>query len=75
MLDIASSITNRKSKMEKIDDYIEFFKESAKVNIMDLKRIRENYKIKSKNVQKLIDRLEEFEEKNLNNVLVFINNK
>ena len=47
MLDIASSITNRKSKMEKIDDYIEFFKESAKVNIMDLKRIRENYKIKS----------------------------
>ena len=75
MLDIASSIGNSRFKLDKIDDYIKFFEESAKVNIMDLKRIKSNYKIKSKNLQKLINRLEDFEERNLSNTLFFSKNE
>ncbi len=75
ILDIATSIGNNMFKLEKIDDYLKFFEESAKVNIMDLKRIKDNYKIKSKNVQKIINRLEDFEERNLNNALMFIENE
>lgn len=75
MLDIASSIGNSRFKLDKIDDYIKFFEESAKVNIMDLKRIKSNYKIKSKNLEKLINRLEEFEERNLSNTLFFSKNE
>ena len=75
ILDIATSIWKNIFKLEKIDDYLKFFEESAKVNIMDLKRIKDNYKIKSKNVQKIINRLEDFEERNLNNALMFIENE
>lgn len=75
MLDIASSIGNSRFKLDKIDDYIKFFEESAKVNIMDLKRIKSNYKIKSKNLEKLINRLEDFEERNLSNTLFFSKNE
>lgn len=75
MLDIASSIGNSRFKLDKIDDYIKFFEESAKVNIMDLKRIKNNYKIKSKNLEKLINRLEDFEERNLSNTLFFSKNE
>lgn len=65
VLEIATTIGNNRVNLKNSIDYINFFKEATKVNIMDLKRIKENYKIKSKNVLKLIDRLEVFEEKNI----------
>ena len=40
---------------------------------MDLKRIKENYRIKSKNVLNLIGRLEEFENNNIEIIESFNN--
>lgn len=74
VLGIATSLGNKKIDVQKSQDYIEFFKEASKVNIMDLKRLKENYKIKSKNVLNLIRRLEEFEEKNLEIITSFNSN-
>ena len=74
VLGFATSLGNNNIDVKKSEDYIEFFKEAAKVNIMDLKRLKENYKIKSKNVLNLIKRLEEFEEKNLEIIASFNSN-
>ena len=59
------SIGNRNIDVKNSEDYIEFFKEAAKVNILDLRRIKDNYKINSKNLLNLIARFEDFEEKNI----------
>ncbi len=65
VLGIATSLGNKNIDVQKSEDYIEFFKEAAKVNILDLKRLKENYKITSKHLLNLISRLEEFEQKNI----------
>jgi hypothetical protein len=64
-LDIAASIGNKNLNINNSKEYINFFKEAAKVNLMDLNRIKQNYIIKSKNLLNLIKRMEEFENHNL----------
>lgn len=71
VLGIATSIGNKKIDAQKSEDYIEFFKEAAKVNILDLRRLKDNYKIKSKRLLNLIARLEDFEEKNIEMIDTF----
>lgn len=63
VISIATNIRNNNINNEK--ECLIFLKEAAKVNIMDIGRIRENYNIKSKNILNLIKRLENFERKNL----------
>lgn len=65
VLGIATSIGNRNIDVKNSEDYIDFFKEAAKVNILDLRRLKENYKITSKHILNLLARFEEFEEKNI----------
>lgn len=64
IIGLATSIGNSR-RLSSINEYITFFKEAAKVNIMDIDRIRKNYNIKSKNLLNLLDRLEKFEDKNI----------
>lgn len=65
ILSLASSISNNNKKYDKVPEILLFFKEACKINIIDLERVKRTYKIKSKNVIKLIDRMISFEEKNL----------
>ena len=65
ILSLASSISNNNKKYDKVSEILLFFKEACKINIIDLERVKRTYKIKSKNVIKLIDRMISFEEKNL----------
>ncbi len=65
ILSLASSISNNNKKYDKVSEILLFIKEACKINIIDLERVKRTYKIKSKNVIKLIDRMISFEEKNL----------
>lgn len=73
VLGIAATLGNNRNTLKSVEDYLDFFKEAAKVNVMDLKRIKENYRIKSKNVLNLIGRLEEFEKNNIKIIESFNN--
>lgn len=73
VLGIAATLGNNRNTLKNVEDYLDFFKEAAKVNVMDLKRIKENYRIKSKNVLNLIGRLEEFENNNIEIIESFNN--
>lgn len=65
ILSLASSISNNNKKYDKTSEILLFFKEACKINIIDLERVKRTYKIKSRNVIKLIDRMISFEENNL----------
>lgn len=68
-LGVASSIGANITKINNNLECLDFLKESAKVNIMDLQRVRKEYNITSKTVIKLLDRLNEFEQKNIEKVV------
>lgn len=68
LLGVASSINANTNKIDKNSDYYLLLKESSKVNLMDIERIKKEYNIKSKTIIKLIDRLEEFEKENINKI-------
>ena len=57
LLGVASSINANINKMERNEDYLKMLEENAKVNILDINRIKKEYNIKSKTVQKLITRM------------------
>ena len=61
-----------KGKINEIDVYL---KESSKVNLMDIERVRNEYNIKSKTILKLINRLEEFEKENINKIEIILGKK
>ncbi len=73
LLGVASSINANINKMERNEDYLKMLEENAKVNILDINRIKKEYNIKSKTVQKLITRLVEFEKNNLLEIDSIIN--
>lgn len=64
LLEIANNIVNNEEKIKSREDIFDFLKEATKINIMEFKRVKENHKIDSKNVIKLINRMIEFEENN-----------
>ena len=68
LLGVASSINANTNKVDKNSDYLVMLKESSKVNLMDIERVRNEYNIKSKTILKLINRLEEFEKENINKI-------
>ncbi len=68
LLGVASSINANTNRIDKNSDYYLLLKESSKVNLMDIERIKKEYNIKSKTIIKLIDRLEEFEKENINKI-------
>ena len=73
LLGVASSINANINKMERNEDYLKMLEENAKVNILDINRVKKEYNIKSKTVQKLITRLVEFEKNNLLEIDSIIN--
>ncbi len=72
VINLVSTITNNTKKFESNMDILLFFKEACKINIMDLNRVRNTYKIKSKSVQNLIAKLIRFEEENLDMIDLYI---
>ena len=75
LLGVASSINANTNKVDKNSDYLVMLKESSKVNLMDIERVRNEYNIKSKTILKLINRLEEFEKENINKIEIILDKK
>lgn len=75
LLGVASSINANTNRIDKNSDYYLLLKESSKVNLMDIERIKKEYNIKSKTIIKLIDRLEEFEKENINKINTIMSKK
>lgn len=75
LLGVASSINANTNKVDKNSDYLVMLKESSKVNLMDIERVRNEYNIKSKTILKLINRLEEFEKENINKIEIILGKK
>lgn len=71
---IASSI-GANVKVDNRLEYLELMKEYNKVNLLDIERVKKEYKIKSKTVINLIDRMEQFEKNSLDRIDLFINMK
>lgn len=68
VVDTISSIQEQVFKSEHKQDIKKYIKEAAKINILDIKRARKEYKIKSKTIQNLLDRMVKFELFNLENI-------
>lgn len=75
LLGVASSINANTNKVDKNSDYLVMLKESSKVNLMDIERVKNEYNIKSKTILKLINRLEEFEKENINKIEIILGKK
>ena len=75
LLGVASSINANTNRVDKNSDYLVMLKESSKVNLMDIERVKNEYNIKSKTILKLIDRLEKFEKENINNIDMILGKK
>ena len=75
LLGVASSINANTNRMDKNSDYLVMLKESSKVNLMDIERVKNEYNIKSKTILKLIDRLEKFEKENINKIDMILGKK
>lgn len=75
LLGVASSINANTNKVDKNSDYLVMLKESSKVNLMDIERVKNEYNIKSKTILKLINRLEEFEKENINKIDIILGKK
>ena len=75
LLGVASSINANTNRVDKNSDYLVMLKESSKVNLMDIERVKNEYNIKSKTILKLINRLEEFEKENINKIEIILGKK
>lgn len=75
LLGVASSINANTNKVDKNSDYLVMLKESSKVNLMDIERVKNEYNIKSKTILKLINRLEKFEKENINKIEIILGKK
>lgn len=71
---IASSI-GANVKLDSRLEYLDIMKEYNKINLLDIERVKSEYKIKSKTVINLIDRIEQFEKNSINRINLFINMK
>ena len=68
VVDTICSIQEQVFKNEGKIEIKKYIKEAAKINILDIKRARKEYKIKSKTIQNLLDRMVKFELSNLENI-------
>ena len=68
VVDTIGSIQEQVFKSEHKQDIKKYIKEASKINILDIKRARKEYKIKSKTIQNLLDRMVKFELSNLENI-------
>ena len=75
LLGVASSINANTNRVDKNSDYLVMLKESSKVNLMEIERVKNEYNIKSKTILKLIDRLEKFEKENINKIDMILGKK
>ena len=65
VVDTICSIQEQVFKSEGKQEIKKYIKEASKINILDIKRARKEYKIKSKTIQNLLDRMVKFELSNL----------
>ncbi len=75
ILGIAGSIGANINTNEKNEDYLITLREYSKVNMMDIQKVRKEYKIKSKTIEKLLCRLEEFERGLLDKINIYLKEK
>ena len=68
VVDAICSIQEQVFKSEGKQEIKKYIKEASKINILDIKRARKEYKIKSKTIQNLLDRMVKFELSNLENI-------
>lgn len=68
VVDAISSIQEQIIKTEGKREIAKYIKEASKINILDIKRAKKVYKIKSKTIQNLLDRMVKFELSNLENI-------
>ena len=68
VVDTICSIQEQVFKSEGKQEIKKYIKEASKINILDIKRARKEYKIKSKTIQNLLDRMIKFELSNLENI-------
>lgn len=68
VVDTICSIQEQVFKSEGKQEIKKYIKEASKINILDIKRARKEYKIKSKTIQNLLDRMVKFEVSNLENI-------
>ncbi|MBR2784656.1 MAG: hypothetical protein IKD74_01540 [Clostridia bacterium] len=68
VVDTICSIQEQVFKSEGKQEIKKYIKEASKINILDIKRARKEYKIKSKTIQNLLDRMVKFELSNLENI-------
>ena len=68
VVDTICSIQEQVFKSEGKQEIKKYIKEASKINILDIKRARKEYKIKSKTIQKLLDRMVKFELSKLENI-------
>ena len=67
VVDTICSIQEQVFKSEGKQEIKKYIKEASKINILDIKRARKEYKIKSKTIQNLLDRMVKFKISNLEN--------
>ena len=68
VVDTICSIQEQVFKSEGKQEIKKYIKEASKINILDIKRARKEYKIKSKAIHNLLDRMVKFELSNLENI-------
>ena len=68
VVDTICSIQEQVFKSEGKQEIKKYIKEASKINILDIKRARKEYKIKSKTIQNLLDRMVKFELSKLENI-------
>ena len=68
VVDAISSIQEQIIKTEGKREIAKYIKEASKINILDIKKAKKVYKIKSKTIQNLLDRMVKFELSNLENI-------
>ena len=75
LLGVASSINANTNRVDKNSDYLVMLKESSKVNLMDIERVKNEYNIKNKTILKLIDRLKKKKKENINKIDMILGKK
>lgn len=63
-----AGIQNRVIENKNKSEIVKYVKEATKINILDIKRVKKDYKIKSKTILNLLDRIMNFERSNLENI-------
>lgn len=74
LMDVVSSI-GAVNTIKKNENIIEVLSESSKINLMDIKRLKDEYNVQSKTILNLLSRLENFEMNNIERISYLIAKK